>query len=109
MKLKKLKSFFEDNNFNVHTTKQDNVQCAEIETWTDGGVNMLICLNPFTIDEFKKCVEYFNVDEEITLHRQDKSYCDNFTIREGLEDFEAFNNRLKEIVTKLNLIVDNKK
>ena len=101
MKTKKLQTFFEANGFNVHLTKQDNVQCAEIEKWTDGGVDMIIWLNPFTIDEFKNYVNDFDVDEEIESHREDKQYKNAFTISQSLKDFTDFKNHLIEIASKL--------
>lgn len=52
MTTENLKNFFEEKDFNVHLTEQDGTQCAEIETWTNGGVNMILWLNPFTVEEF---------------------------------------------------------
>lgn len=34
----------------------------------------------------------FDVDEEIDIHRQDKRYCDAFTCRASVYDFEAQQN-----------------
>lgn len=101
MTTKKLKKFFEDNGFAVHLTKQDNVQCAEVEKWTEGGVDMIIWLNPFTIGEFKDYIKVFDLDETIDLHRQDKSYREAFTITQSLKDFTDFLNHLKEVASKL--------
>lgn len=101
MTTKKLKKFFEDNDFNVHLFKQDGVQCAEVETWTDGGVNMIMCLQPFNVEEFKSYVNDFDIDEQIELHRQGQDYKNAFSIRESLEDFENYHNRLKDILFKI--------
>jgi hypothetical protein len=101
MTTKKLQRFFEDNGFLVHLTKQDNVQCAEIEKWTDGGVDMIIYLSPFNVQEFKNYVDDFNVDEEIELHREDQRYKNVFTISESLKDFSNFHVHLKEVASKL--------
>jgi hypothetical protein len=101
MKAKQLQKFFEENGFNVYLTKQDNVQCAEIEKWTNGGVDMIIWLRPFTIKEFENYVNDFSVDEEIDLYRQDQQYKNVFTISQSLEDFTDFHNHLKEIVIKI--------
>lgn len=100
MKTKELKKFFEENGFNVFLSKQDKIQCAEIEKWTDGGVDMIIWLNPFTVDEFKSYINDFNIDEVIDLHRQEQLYKDNFTIRQSLKDFTDFHNELKSIFKK---------
>lgn len=101
MKTKELKKFFEDNGFNVFLYKQDEKQCAEIEAWTEGGVDMIINLMPFTLIEFLNYVNSFDIDEEITLHRQDKTYCNNFKISKSVTDFTDFHNQLKEVASKL--------
>lgn len=101
MKTNKLRLFFEENDFNVHLTKQDNVQCAEVETWTNGGVNMIMWLNPFTVEEFEGYVKDFDVDETIELHRQGKDYKDAFTISQSLKDFEQYHTRLKATLSEL--------
>ena len=99
----KLQEFFEENEFNVHLFEQDRKQCAEVEKWTNGGVDMIIVLNPFSEESFKSYVEDYDIDELIDLHRQDKRYCDAFKISESLKDFTDFHNHLKEIVAKINL------
>ena len=101
MTIENLKNFFEEKDFNVHLNEQDGVQCAEIETWTNGGVNMIMWLNPFTIEEFTQRVDDFDVDEEIELHRQGQDYKNAFTIRESLKDFEDYHNRLKDVLSDL--------
>lgn len=101
MKTNELKKFFEANNFSVHLSKQDGNQCAEVETWTEGGVNMIIWLNPFTVDSFEQYVKDFDVDEEIDTHRQDPNYKSAFSVSDSLEDFTAYNERIKEVERKL--------
>lgn len=101
----KLIDLFENADFKVHLFEQDNQQCAELETWTNGGVNMIITLMPFNLKEFKHYVLNFNVDEEIDLHRQDERYKKAFTIKESVKDFEQFKKRLKQI--KLGVIYEN--
>lgn len=96
-----LKNFFKEKDFNVHLVEQDNVQCAEIETWTNGGVNMILWLNPFTIEEFEERVNDFDVDEEIDLHRQGQDYKNAFSIRESVKDFEDYHSRLKDVLSEL--------
>lgn len=102
MKTEQLKKFFEKNDFNVFLFEQDNQQCAEIEKWTDGGVDMIFTLMPFTKEKFIERVDSFNVDEEIDLHRQDKKYKNDFTISESLNDFTNFHEHLKDIKNQLN-------
>lgn len=100
--IKKLQDFFEDNGFNVYLFKQDNKQCAEIEKWTDGGVDMVFTLMPFSKRKFIECVGNFDVDEEIDVHRQDQRYKNDFTISESLKDFTDFHNSLKNIAKNIN-------
>ncbi len=101
MTAKQLKKFFEDNGFNVLLYKENNKQGTDIEIWTDGGVDMITTLQPFTIKEFVKYVNDFDIDEEIDMYREGKLYRDNFTIRESLEDFETYQEMLKDLVVKL--------
>ena len=101
MKIKQLTKFFEDNGFNVSLFKEEKTQVAELEIWTSGGVDMIILLRPFTKEEFVSYVNDFNVDEQITTYRQAEDYCNVFTIRKSLEDFEEFHNLLKSIASKL--------
>jgi hypothetical protein len=103
MTTENLKNFFKEKDFNVHLVEQDNVQCAEVETWTNGGVNMIMWLNPFTIEEFEQRVNDFDVDEEIDLHRQGQDYKNAFSIRESVKDFEDYHNRLKDILSELQV------
>lgn len=97
MNKKQLINLLNDQDFHVHLFKQDKKYCAELETWTVGGVNIIIVLMPFTIEELISYIDSFDVDENIMLHRQDKSYCTAFTLRESLEDFEAFHKRLQSV------------
>jgi hypothetical protein len=103
MTTENLKNFFEEKDFNVHLTEQDGNQCAEVETWTNGGVNMILWLNPFSIEEFEQRVNDFDVDEEIELHRQGQDYKNAFTIKESVKDFEDFHIRLKDVFSELQV------
>ncbi len=105
MTTKKLQQFFEDNDFQVHLFKQDNQQCAEVEKWTNGGVDMIFALIPFKAEEFINRVNDFDIDEEIDLHRQGQDYRNAFTIRESVEDFEDFLAELKEVAKKLKELI----
>lgn len=101
MNQNKLIEFFEIEGFNVHPIEQNGKQCAEIEKWTEGGVDMIIWLMPFTLEEFEIYVDDFDVDDEIDLHRQDQQYKDNFKITRSVADFTEFHNGLKETLIKL--------
>lgn len=89
---------FEENDFMVHLLKEGGVLCADIETWTTEGVNMIHSLVPFTVEEFERTVDDFDVDTEIDRHRQDKRYRDDFSITGSLKDFEEYHTRLKELL-----------
>lgn len=101
MTTKQLQDFFEERGYQVHLFEQDGKQCAEVESWTDGGVDMIINLMPFNKKEFIKYVDDFDIDDEIELHRQDKNYCKVFTISLSLEDFTNYHNVLKEVSEQL--------
>ena len=98
---KRLQDFFEQEDFNVHLFEQDGEQYAEVEKWTDGGVDMIFSLQPFTKKSFIDRVENFDIDEEIDLHRQGQDYKNAFTITQSVEDFTNFHNDLKEVASKL--------
>ena len=90
--------------FSLYRYEQDGESCVELETWTDGGVNMIINLMPYTPAEFVKYVNDFDVDEMIDLHRQDPRYCRDFTISESLEDFTEFHKKLTALVDAINKV-----
>ena len=101
MTIDQLTDFFEENGFNVYQFEQDGQQCAELERWTTGGVDIIITLIPFTRQEFYRYVDDFDVDNQIDNYRQDKQYKDVFTISQSLADFTEFHTMLKEVVEKL--------
>jgi hypothetical protein len=98
-----LQDFFERNEFNVHPYESSNgVQCAEVEMWTDGGVNMIINLNPFNKHKFIEYAEkYFDIDDEIDIHRKMDTYKRDFTITESLKDFTKYHKYIKSVANKL--------
>jgi len=97
----KLQDFLEQEGFIVHFYDQDSKEDAEVEKWTDGGVDMIFPLEPFTKESFIERVNDFDIDEEIDLHRQGQDYKNAFTITKSVEDFTNFHNELKELVSKL--------
>ena len=101
MTTEQLEKFFEENDFGVHMGEEDGEISAEIETWTEGDVNMFTCLQPFTIESFEQYVKDFDIDEEIDLHRQDARYRNDFTITESVKDFTKFQKRLQIVLKKL--------
>jgi hypothetical protein len=101
MTIEQLVDFFEEEGFIVHQFDQDNQKNADIEKWTDGGVDMIITLMPFSKESFIEYVDSFDVDDEIELHRQAKDYKANFTISQSLKDFSDFHKGLKKVAKKL--------
>ena len=96
----KIQEFFELFFANVSVSKFANSQGLEMETWTDGDVNMIVWLEneDNLLEDFKEFVENFDIDSEIELHREDKRYRDAFSLRESLNDFEDYVKWLKKIV-----------
>lgn len=88
-----------------HFGVYESTDVVELETWTDGGVNMHVVLDVNSkesyYNQFKKYINEFDIDEEIETHRQDSRYKNDFTLRESIEDFEAYQNTLKSILKKL--------
>lgn len=83
---------------------KDN-EIVELETWTNGGVNMHIVLRKDSdksyLQQFEDHLKNFDVDEEIEIHRQDAQYRNDFTILESLEDFEAHVEWLANVYSQL--------
>lgn len=79
----------------------DDGEDIEMETWTSGGVNMIVSLtyNDNILDEFCKYANDFDIDEEIRIMREDSygEYCSAFTCRESVEDYEEYKDWLEEI------------
>lgn len=79
--------------------EDDNI--IQLESWTDGGVDMVIYIDKNEkidhLQQFKKFIDNFDIDEEIEIHRQNEQYKKDFTISESLEDFTNYLNELKEL------------
>lgn len=101
MKLTKKQRKILENNFNIYEDKTS----FELEAWTNGGVNMFIPLDKEekenAIEQLENYINYFDIDEEIEIHRQGADYKQAFTIRESLEDFENWLEWVKNIVKSL--------
>jgi hypothetical protein len=105
MKTEQLKRIFEENGFNVSVNNEEESVAAEIQTYTNEGVEMNIWLKPFSIDSFVNYVDEFDIDEQIDLHRKEEgSYKNAFTMKQSVEDFTEFHNRLKELTIKIDII-----
>lgn len=97
----KEKSIFE-NNFKVYEDKD----IIELESWTDGGVDMIITLDKTSTktltEQFNEYIDNFDIDEEIDLMRTDIRYRERFTIRESLNDYDNWLDWCNKITKELN-------
>lgn len=103
--IKTLESF----NYNVSLLYENGmVNCLEIETWSNSGVDMIHTFyfpNNFQDiydknninKQLQEILDNFSIDDEIDLHRQDKRYKDNFTIQESLNDFTEYQSKLEDL------------
>ena len=87
--------------FNINESAYE----LELESWTNGGVNMFISIDKNSdnnlLEQLERFVENFDIDEEIDIHREDENYKRNFTIRESINDFENWVNYIEECISKL--------
>ena len=105
--VQKILDIIEAQGFAVMLYEEDGVVCgAEIEAWTAGGVDMIHFIdlrgkdinNPDDWrDEISAIAANFDVDEEIDLHRESERYRKAFTISASVHDFEAWEERLREL------------
>lgn len=87
--------------FNIDDSE---LNCIELEAWTNGGVDMLIYFdstNKHVADALEEYIDNFDIDEEIDMYRQQEDYRDAFTIRESLEDFTNWITFIKNIIKEL--------
>ena len=77
----------------------------ELESWTDGGVDMFITIDKNSYNtllrQLEEFVKNFDIDKEIDIHREDENYKRNFTIRESINDFENWVDYIEECSSKL--------
>ena len=87
--------------FNINESAYE----LELESWTNGGVNMFISIDKNSdnnlLEQLERFVENFDIDEEIDIHREDENYKRNFTIREIINDFENWVDYIEECISKL--------
>ena len=100
-------------NISVYNYKEDGKICGyELNTYTNGGLNQIVFIdfrdtnkNPNKIADFKEAflerVNSIDTDEEVELNRQNKAYCDAFTLRESLDDIEVWKKELVELAESL--------
>lgn len=94
---KRLKKALEKHGFSVEFLDKE----IEIENWTDGGEDMLIYLDDFTVEELELYADDYDIDEHIEMMMQDKrpgGYAANFTLTEALADQTAWLEDLREVI-----------
>lgn len=93
-------AFFETLGFDVHDMNDTRWELSDVHT--KGGVEMIITIDKDDwISSFEEYYDNFDIDYEIEIHREDPNgpYCQAFTCRESVEDFEDWDNYIKELVT----------
>ena len=87
--------------FNINESAYE----LELESRTDGGVDMFISIDKNSdsnlLEQLERFVENFDIDEEIDIHREDENYKRKFTIRESINDFENWVDYIEECISKL--------
>lgn len=103
--IKTIKSF----DYNVNLIYENGmISGMEIETLTDGGVDMVHTF--YFCDDFQdlydknninkqlqEMADNFSIDDEIDLHRQIDEYKSNFSISQLLKDFTEYKNKLDDL------------
>lgn len=92
---------------------EDN-QGYDLESWTDGGVDMIINLPKDTEKSLstllKDFIQSFDIDEEIDIYRQDEEYRNHFTIRDSITDFEDWVSSVENVIEILeNMVSEEEK
>ena len=109
MKLQKVFDKLEKRSISIDEYTKNNKLCGyELNTYTYGGVNMILfldfrnsMLNPTNGDDFitmfKERINDIDIDEEIDLHRQEKLFRDCFSIKDSVKDFTNWKKDLIKI------------
>lgn len=90
--------YLEDKSYLVHLFYQDGKKCAEVESWTEHDIDMIIELMPFTIQELEGYYEGFNMFEEVTLQGQDERFRDAFSLEDAVKEYSEWLKRLSKTI-----------
>ena len=99
----------DDLNFNIHEYKENDKLCGyEMETWTDNGINMIHFIDcrdyedgitaENVLDQLKQISVNFDVDDEVYKLMESERARKEFSYRDAVNDFEAYENRLRNSV-----------
>lgn len=117
MKIQEIIDIADNYGFVFHEYKENGQVCGyEMEGSTDLGVDMIHFIDcrdysggltpENVLAELKYISANFDVDDEVDTHRQDKNYRQAFTVRQSLNDFEAYSEQLTEFVRLLQAAFD---
>jgi hypothetical protein len=93
----------------IYQYKEKNKLCGyELNTYTDGGVNQIVFIDfrntdkdPKNENDFKQLfldrINSIDIDDEIEMNRQDKTYKESFTLTQAVKDFESWKNDLLKL------------
>ena len=111
--MKKIIQTIEKANISVHKYEEGKKLCGyELDTHTEGGLNQIVFVDfrqtnkdPKKAKDFKELfvqrIKDIDVDEEVELNRQNKQYRNDFTLRESLDDIEAWKERMLKLAESL--------
>lgn len=111
--MKKIFDKIEKAGIQISEYKEGKKLCGyELNTYTEGGLNQIVFVDfrdtdkkPKKAADFKemflKHIKDINIDEEIELNRQDKSYRQTFTLRDSLDDIEAWKEKMLKLAESL--------
>jgi len=111
--MKKIFKKIEAANISIHEYKEGKKLCGyELNTYTNGGVNQIVFIDfrdtgkdPKSEKDFKELfserVNSIDIDEEIEMNRQDKSYKQAFTLTQAVKDFTAYKKDLLKLANSL--------
>lgn len=97
-----LRKMLEDQGWRVFDI--DEQGGCEIERWTDGGVDVILYIQPFTIEEYKDVINRIDCSEEVVLlWNNDPTYKQDFgTIGNAYEDYKSFKDEMIAGFEKFN-------
>lgn len=102
----------ENADISVSEYKEKGKLCGyELNTYTDGGVNQIVFIdfrdtgmNPKSGKDFIKLynerINSIDIDEEIEMNRQDKTYVANFSMTESVQDFKDWKDSLINVFSQ---------
>lgn len=92
----------------VYLFEQDGCVRAEIDTYTDDGIEMLVTTNEeLSTGDVNEYLRYFDVDENVQLHYNVENRPSYFTLRVLLDNFENWQEDMKKIMSDYEDVEDD--